>query len=122
MNMIRFPIYGVVLCLAGVAAVPVVAQQPPTGVVYGCFNSSTSGPSFTLVDGKTYESRQGGHGKYNYVPATGLLEMLDGPYKGIRYLKQDSGFSFRVLRDNSMTMTSTSCPINKGKDPNKRPW
>ena len=110
------------LCLAAAAVPNAFAQNPPTGVVYGCFNSYTSGPSFTLVDGSNYQSRQGGAGKYAFDAATGVLTMLTGPYEGIRYIKETSAFSFRELRDNTMTMTSTSCPVNVGKDPNKRPW
>lgn len=118
----RFATGAAVLVFLGAAGSRAFAQQPPTGVVYGCYSSSTSGPSFTLVDGKTYMSRQGGRGTYSYAPGTGVLTMVDGPYKGIRYLKQSSEFSFRVLRDQSMEITQTSCPINRGKDPNKRPW
>lgn len=119
----RLSLYGgMLLCVVAAAAPTAFAQNPPTGVVYGCFNSSTSGPSFTLVDGLTYKSRQGGSGKYAFDAATGVLTMLTGPYEGIRYIKESSAFSFRVLRDDTMTMSSTSCPINVGKDPNVRPW
>jgi hypothetical protein len=119
----RSPLYlGISLCAAVLALPKASAQKPPTGVVYGCYNSSTSGPSFTLVDGSTYKSRQGGSGNYSFDAKSGVLTMLTGPYQGIRYLKETKEFSFRVLRDKSMEMTSTGCPINVGKDPNKRPW
>jgi hypothetical protein len=111
------------ILFAAVATTPTAfAQNPPTGVVFGCYNSYTTGPSFTLVNGTTYQSRQGASGKYSYDATSGVLTMLTGPYEGIRYLKEDKAFSFRVLRDNTMTMTSTGCPVNVGKDPNKRPW
>jgi hypothetical protein len=112
----------VVLCSAALASTAALAQNPPTGVVYGCYSSSASGPSFTLVDGSTYKSRQGASGHYKYDGGSGVLTILDGPYKDIRYLKVSSAFSFRVLRGDTMEMSTISCPVNVGKDPNKRPW
>ena len=116
------------LLLVLLAPAPAAAQSwppPPVGV-YGCFGQRGPAPPmmFGLLDATTYANFDGKTGRYTYVPATGLLTMIDGPLAGVKYQRvgaPELNPAFRML-DAAGALTAYSCPKEGTKDPRKHPW
>jgi hypothetical protein len=107
------------LVLLAAAAIPAAAAPPPVGV-YGCFGQY--GPAypmyFGLLDGARYANFDGLTGRYKLTGD--VLEMTDGPLKGVKY-KRTGEQAFRML-DGKGNVTAYTCPKEGTKDPRKHPW
>ncbi|HEY5210029.1 MAG TPA: hypothetical protein VIJ42_11360 [Stellaceae bacterium] len=131
-KLVSAAIAGAVLLAAPVA---IAAGGPATGV-YGCydaqfkFNPVTGRsnlvitpmpvPMFGLIDGSTYSDYDGHRGHYAFDAASGVITMTDGSRQGWRYQRKADG-AFELI-DNKTGKLWYHCPLEKGKDPTRRPW
>jgi hypothetical protein len=123
------------------APVALAAETPPVGVYScyearmamnapGCLRTATGCwglqitpmpvPMFGLIDGSTYSDYDGHHGHYTYDAASGVITMTDGSRQGWRYRKKQA-WSFSLINNQDGKEWYT-CPLEKGKNPNRGPW
>lgn len=91
-------------------------EAPAPGSVFECTLPGVgqfTGAYFGIVDANTYRDFDARTGQYDYDPRTGVLRLLTGSSKGLRYQRQ-SPRNFRVLDDKGQ-ITGGNCVLNTAK-------
>lgn len=91
-------------------------EAPAPGSVFECTLPGVgqfTGAYFGIIDAKTYRDFDARTGEYDYDSRTGVLRLLTGSSKGLRYQRQ-SPRNYRVLDDNGR-ITGGNCVLNTAK-------
>jgi hypothetical protein len=106
-----------------------LAEGPPQTGVYECMSQDGVAPTlmFGLIDGATYGNYDGLTGHYRYDAKLRQLIFIDGPFKGIHYLRGENpdpvkGTGSMRMLDEHGQVTAINCPLNRAKNPSKHPY
>jgi hypothetical protein len=93
------------------------AGSVPIGV-YNCFGTyDIDTGKFSVTAPGRYMSRGGGTGTFEFDGS--MLTMVDGPYAGIRYRKENAQWEFRMLKEDTGEDSPFVCPLNTSLDTGK---